>query len=187
MESIAQVRRIIVQILLKFFLILCWWSNSRWIWPVWNWFWSAWWQRRMIWLVPACKFHFLQIAIKGNFSFLKYIYLRFISIVRKFENLSTVFLLAYSSRHSIWVPWIKKCLRQVEQGFSQFLQKKYVNIGRFFNVSQPIWPISLNIYYGFWYPIHHYTRVRMRRGKGKKERKINGISCQPSLDFSLWV
>ena len=83
-----------------------------------------WWQRRMIWLVPACKFHFLQIAIKGNFSFLKYIYLRFISIVRKFENLSTIFLLAYSSRHSIWVPWIKKCLRQVEQGFSQFLQKK---------------------------------------------------------------
>ena len=123
-ESIAQVRQIIVQILLKFFLILCWWSNSRWIWPVWNWFWSAWWQRRMIWLVPACKFHFLQIAIKGNFSFLKYIYLRFISIVRKFENLSTIFLLAYSSRHSIWVPWIKKCLRQVEQGFSQFLKKK---------------------------------------------------------------
>ena len=104
-----------------------------------------WWQRRMIWLVPACKFHFLQIAIKGNFSFLKYIYLRFISIVRKFENLSTIFLLAYSSRHSIWVPWIKKCLRQVEQGFSQFLQKKYVNIiSRFFNVSQPIWLISLN-------------------------------------------
>ena len=59
-----------------------------------------WWQRRMIWLVPACKFHFLQIAIKGNFSFLKYmVYLRFISIVRKFENLSTIFLLAFSSRY----------------------------------------------------------------------------------------
>ena len=83
-----------------------------------------WWQRRMIWLVPACKFHFLQIAIKGNFSFLKYIYLRFISIVRKFENLSTIFLLAYSSRHSIWVPWIKKMFKASWTRFFSILAKK---------------------------------------------------------------